>query len=185
MLVVVCPFLFIQTWWGTFSALHIEASFWCNFSNFSLKIPFLNYCKAITLHICIFPYVIVISSKKNIFPTSDIIFNTHIILAANDLSVSDDSFSRFFFRILLSSRDRKRRVAMSVAESPCFACPNAVTLRVQNPSHLSGLLIIPFNLFPAAEDRPCCLRCTEYRRGTLPFTIILAWLIGLKQGLSN
>lgn len=62
----------------------------------SLKIPFLNYCKAITLHICIFPYVIVISSKKNIFPTSDIIFNTHIILAANDLSVSDDSFSRFF-----------------------------------------------------------------------------------------
>lgn len=32
----------------------------------SLKIPFLNYCKAITLHICIFPYVIVISSK-NIF----------------------------------------------------------------------------------------------------------------------
>lgn len=140
----------------------------------SLKIPFLNYCKAITLHICIFPYVIVISSKKNIFPTSDIIFNTHIILAANDLSVSDDSFSRFFFRILLSSRDRKRRVEMSVAESPCFACPNAVTVRVQNPSHLSGLLIIPFNLFPAAEDRPCCLRCTEYRRGALPFTIILA-----------
>lgn len=67
MLVVVCPFLFIQTWWGTFSALHIEASFWCNFSNFSLKIPFLNYCKAITLHICIFPYVIVISSKKIFF----------------------------------------------------------------------------------------------------------------------
>lgn len=52
----------------------------------------------------------------------------------------------FFFRILLSSRDRKRRVAMSAAESPCFACPNAVTVRVQNPSHLSGLLIIPFNL---------------------------------------
>lgn len=181
MLVVVCPFLFIQTWWGTFSALHIEASFWCNFSNFSLKIPFLNYCKAITLHICIFPYVIVISSKKNIFPTSDIIFNTHIILAANDLSVSDDSFSRFFFpdpAFVTWSEE-------SVAESPCFACPNAVTVRVQNPSHLSGLLIIPFNLFPAAEDRPCCLRCTEYRRWALPFTIILAWLIGLKQGLSN
>lgn len=33
----------------------------------SLKIPFLNYCKAITLHICIFPYVIVISSKKIFF----------------------------------------------------------------------------------------------------------------------
>lgn len=38
-----------------------------------------------------------ISSKKNICPTSDIIFITHIILAANDLSVSDDSFSRGFF----------------------------------------------------------------------------------------
>lgn len=33
----------------------------------SLKIPFLDYCKAITLHICIFPYVIVISSKKIFF----------------------------------------------------------------------------------------------------------------------
>lgn len=65
----------------------------------SLKIPFLNYCKAITLHICIFPYVIVISFKKNILQTSDIIFNTHIILAANNLSVSDDCFSMvvFFF----------------------------------------------------------------------------------------
>lgn len=140
----------------------------------SLKILFLNYCKAITLHICTFPYVIVISSKK-IFFLRRMLYLIHTSSQQQTICQYQTTASvGFFFRILLSSRDRKRRVAMSVAESPCFACPNAVTVRVQNPSHLSGLLIIPFNLFPAAEDRPCCLRCTEYRRGALPFTIILA-----------
>lgn len=76
----------------------------------SFKMPFLNYCtcKAITLHICIFPYVIVISSKK-IFFLRRILYLIHTSSQQQTICQyqTTASVGLFFFRILLSSRDRK------------------------------------------------------------------------------
>lgn len=73
----------------------------------SLKILFLNYCKAITLHICIFPYVIVISSKK-IFFLRRMLYLIHTSSQQQTICQYQTTASvGFFFRILLSSRDRK------------------------------------------------------------------------------